>query len=323
MTAPRLSLLLLVYNQAATVEQAVNSCLAQQGEPIELLLSDDASTDHSFALMQRLAADYHGPHLVRLNRNPHNLGIGAHLNRLVALSQGELLVVAAGDDASLPQRCQRLAQAWEAAGRRPDLLASPLVDMAADGSLHGLVVVDDLGQWDLARWLRERPHVIGAGHAWTRRAFERFGPLHPHIAYEDQVMGFRALAGGGALTLPEPLVNYRRGGTSAKALPQTAEAVRERLRVQNRRHLAEVEQLRRDAVVAGLAAQVHPALQAEWERQRCLQALLAGQGWAAGWAAARQADTLPWGWRLRKLLAVQGATLTAWRYRRRATRRPR
>ena len=318
MTAPRLSLLLLVYNQAATVEQAVNSCLAQQGEPIELLLSDDASTDHSFALMQRLAADYHGPHLVRLNRNPHNLGIGAHLNRLVALSHGELLVVAAGDDASLPQRCQRLAQAWEAAGRRPDLLASPLVDMAADGSVHGLVAVDDLAQWDLARWLRERPHVIGAGHAWTRRAFERFGPLHPHIAYEDQVMGFRAMAGGGALTLPEPLVHYRRGGTSAKGRPHTAEGVRERMRVQNQRHLAEVEQLRRDAEVAGLAAQVHPALQAEWDRQRCLHALLAAEGLAEALAAAAAFPALSWHWRLRKLMAVQAAGLTAWNHRRRS-----
>lgn len=320
MNPPRLSLLLLVYNQRGTVEEALASCLAQQGAPVEIIVSDDASTDDSFALIERLAAGYHGPHRLVLNRNPVNLGIGAHLNRLVELSSGELLVIGAGDDACLPHRCTRLADAWEHAGRRPDLIASPLRDMAADGSLHGLIPVDDLAQWDLARWLRERPTVIGAGQAWTRRAFERFGPFDPAIAYEDQVMAFRALAGGGAITLGEPLVNYRRGGTSAKALPRTATAVRERMRVQNRRHLAEVEQLRRDAVTAGIEARVHPALQAEWDRQRCLQALLASPGWATGWRALRAWPGLPLGWRLRKLVAVRAAAVDAWKYRRRAAR---
>lgn len=320
MSAPRLSLLLLVYNQRDTVEQAVRSCLAQQGEAIEVVLSDDASTDDSYTLMQRLAADYRGPHRLLLNRNPQNLGIGAHLNRLVEISHGELLVVAAGDDASLPQRCLQLAQAWAAAAEVPDLIASPLIDMAEDGSLHGVIPVDDLAQWTLNRWLSERPLVIGAGHAWTRRAFMRFGPLHPHIAYEDQVMGFRALAGGGALTLAEPLVAYRRGGTSAKALAQTAAGVRERMRVQNQRHLAEVEQLRRDAVVAGVTDRAHPALQAEWDRQRCLRDLLAAPGWAASLARLADYPALPWTWRLRKLMAVQSAALTAWKYRRRARR---
>jgi GT2 family glycosyltransferase len=318
MTAPRLSLLLLVYNQAGTVEQAVNSCLAQQGETIEVVLSDDASTDDSYLRLQHLAAKYHGPHRVLLNRNPHNLGIGAHLNRLVEISHGELLVVAAGDDESLPLRCQRLADAWEAAGRRPDLLASPLNDLGADGSLHGVVSVDDLGPWTLDRWLCERPHVIGAAQAWTRRAFERFGPLHPHIAYEDQIMTFRAMAGGGALTLPDALVNYRRGGTSAKARPLTAQGVRERMQVQNQRHLAEVEQLRRDAEVAGLATRVHPALQGEWDRQRCLRDLLAAPGWSAAFAQAAHYPALPRPWRLRKLLAVQLAAWSAWTNRRRA-----
>lgn len=320
MSAPLLSVLLLVYNQEHTVSQAVASCLAQTGPPVELLLSDDASTDDSFTRLTASVAGYAGPHRVVLNRNPVNLGIGAHLNRLVALSRGELLVVAAGDDASLPQRCERLAAAWKAAGRRPDLLASPLRDMDAQGRVHGLVAVDDLAQWDLGRFLRQRPHLIGAGHAWTRRAFERFGPLDAGIAYEDQVMCFRALAGGGALTLAEPLVDYRRGGTSAKALPQTAEGVRQRMRMQNRRHLAEVEQLRRDAERAGLAAQVHPALQAEWDRQRCLGALLGSTRLADAWRAAAAWPALPWPWRLRKLAAVRSAAFTAWRYRRRAAR---
>lgn len=316
----RLSLMLMVYNQRDTVAAAAASCLAQQGPPIDILLSDDASTDGSGEVLAALAADYRGPHHVRLNRNPVNLGIGAHFNRMVALTQGELLVVAAGDDESLPHRCERLRQVWDAAGRQPDLIASPLWDVDAQGQVHGRIEVDPLADWTLARWLTQRPKVIGAGHAWTRRAFERFGPFDPGIAYEDQVMTLRALLGGGALTLDEPLVRYRRGGTSAKALPSTATAVRQRLRVQNDRHLAEVEQLRRDAERAGEGARVDAVLQAEWRRQACLRDLLHSAGWASGAAAALRHPGVAWGWRLRKLLAVRCAGLTAFKYRRRARR---
>lgn len=316
--AVSITLMLMVWNQRSTVDDAVAGCLGQTGAPLQILLSDDASTDGSYERMEALAAAYQGPHRLRLNRNPRNLGIGAHFNRMVALSEGELLVVAAGDDVSLPERCARLAEAWVAAGRRPDLLAHPLIDMDAEGTRHGTVAVDDLGRWTLARWLRERPRVIGAGHAFTRRLWERFGPLDPAIAYEDQVNGLRALMAGGAITLAQPLVAYRRGGTSAKALPRDAEDVRARLRVQNRRHLAEVEQLWRDAVVGGRAAEVHPALAAERARQRSLQALLATDGWHDGWQALRHHPEAPLGWRLRKLAALRGAAFTAWRYRMRA-----
>ncbi len=316
--APRLSLMLMVYNQRSTVAAAAAACLAQSGEPIEVLLSDDASTDGSGEVLAQLAADYRGPHQVRLNRNPVNLGIGAHFNRMVELTRGELLVVAAGDDVSLPQRCDRLLQAWDAARQQPDLIASPLLDMDAAGQVHGRIEVDPLDQWTLERWCRHRPRVIGAGHAWTRRAFERFGPLASDIAYEDQVMTLRALLCGGAVTLDEPLVRYRRGGTSAKALPTTAAGVRQRMRVQNRRHLAEVHQLCQDAAKAGQAALLHPALQAEWQRQSCLRDLLDSNGWWSIIQAARRQVGPAWPWRLRKLMAVQCAGLTALKYRRRA-----
>lgn len=317
MAPPRLSLLLLAYNQRDTVEAAVKSCLAQRGPPIEIVLSDDASVDGSFETMQAMAAAYHGPHRVRVHRSAVNLGIGAHLNKLVASSSGELLVIAAGDDESLPERCETLAATWDAADRRPDLLACPLLDMDADGATHATTGVDDLAQWDLARWLRRRPHVVGAGHAWTRRCFERFGGFGDGIAYEDQIMCFRAMLGGGAITLAEPLVKYRRGGISAKHLPQTADGVRERMRIQNRRHLAEVEQLSLDAHTAGMGALVDPALAPERERQQCLRDLLASATWARTWAVLRAWPAVPLAWRWHKALEVRLAALKASSYRRR------
>ena len=122
---PLVSMLLIAYHQQATVAEAIAGALAQTYSPLEILVSDDASGDGTWAAMQAAVAGYTGPHRVVLNRNPHNLGIGAHLSMLAARAQGELLFVAAGDDVSLPERCERCVAAWLAEGRRRDLIACP------------------------------------------------------------------------------------------------------------------------------------------------------------------------------------------------------
>ena len=98
----RACVLLLAYNQQETIESAIDSVLGQQCEPIEIVLSDDASSDCSFELMQAAAERYRGPHSVRARRNATNLGIGQHYNELVRATRAPLLVTAAGDDISTP-----------------------------------------------------------------------------------------------------------------------------------------------------------------------------------------------------------------------------
>ena len=109
---PLVSILLIAYNQRELVGQAIAGALAQTYSPLEILISDDASGDGTFEAIQSAVAGYAGPHRVVLNRNEANVGIGAHLSRLAAMSKGELLFVAAGDDISLPQRCDVVFDAF-------------------------------------------------------------------------------------------------------------------------------------------------------------------------------------------------------------------
>lgn len=212
---PRITLILLAYNQLAYLKEAVSACLSQTGEPIEILLSDDASTDGSYELMQQLTNQYRGPHLVRLRRNPRNLGIGEHYNQAIADSSGQLLITAAGDDISLPRRVQTLARAWDETGQKADLIASHLIDMSPEGQDLGIIHVANLAEWPSPdAWVRKRPYVVGASHAFTKRLHTHFGLFSPDLAYEDQVMALRASGLGGGVTVNEPLVRYRRGGIS-------------------------------------------------------------------------------------------------------------
>jgi glycosyltransferase involved in cell wall biosynthesis len=322
MEPARVSVLLLACNQAATVRAAAESVLAQTGPPLEIVFSDDASSDDSFAVLASVAAGYRGPHRLRLRRNDINLGIGAHYNRLLAETSGELLVTAAGDDVSVPHRVARLVAAWDASGRRADLVASHYLDMAPDGSLGGEVAIDDLGALTLAGWCAHRPFTVGATHAFTRRLMDRFGPFIEGIWYEDPIVALRAVLAGGALTVPEPLVHYRRGGTSKWPRIGAGRHLVDWVATQNRRVLAEIEQFTRDAVLAGRGSEVIAALAPVRARERYLAGVLAARDTAERWQALRRAADLPLDWRVRKFLTFtfpeRAAAIKRWRQGRRS-----
>ena len=300
--APRISLILLACNQQATVRAAAESCLAQIGEPLEIVFSDDASSDGTFEELQAVANAYRGPHQVRARRNPVNLGIGAHYNQLMLDTSGALIVTAAGDDLSVPHRVQSLAQAWDASRQCADVIASHFVEMSPEGHLGQRITTDDLARVTLDSWVKKTPYTVGATHAFTRRIMRRFGPFIDDVWYEDRIMVLRAITSGGALTVKEPLVHYRVGGTSKQPHTHTGERLLNWTRTQNRRVLAEIAQLTQDARIAGCEAEVAASLAATLQRETYLRAMLDAQGRGARWRAAMANTQLPLGWRMRKFM---------------------
>lgn len=103
---PTISVIVPCYNAAAYVGAALESILAQQPAPLDIILIDDGSTDAS----PEIAAAY-GQQL-RYYRQ-HNQGIGAARNQGVRLARGEWLAFLDADDLwtpdSLRLRGQRLA----------------------------------------------------------------------------------------------------------------------------------------------------------------------------------------------------------------------
>ncbi len=298
--APLASILLIAFEQSASVRAAVEGALAQTWSPLEIIVSDDASTDDTWAQIKAALAGYTGPHRIVLNRNPVNLGIGAHLSHLVTLSHGEMLFIAAGDDVSLPQRCERVMSEWLARSSRPDLIAAALTDIDAEGRTHGTLHPTDLANYrNAADWLARPPYVVGAAQAWTRRVFERYGPLPAGVVGEDLIMVFRAIGAGGAMTLTEPLVRYRRGGVSRRVRNLSAADVLARLRKSNRSALIELPQLLADARTMGQLPAVEAALQQRLARERFIAAVLAAPTAAARLRAIRAAPKVALGTRLR------------------------
>lgn len=218
---PLVTFFVLAYRQEATVRAAVEGAFAQTYQPLEIILSDDASLDGTFRIMEEMAAAYRGPHRVVLNRNPANLGLIGHLNRVMALAKGRFVVQNAGDDVSLPERTARLAGVWTASGGRVKLVHSRALSLDATGSVRnrrpGRVLPPMQGASPLDV-IEGRHELIGAACGWDQDVFDRFGPLPAIALIEDRPIAFRAATLGEIAWLDEPLLHYREGGESDPAL---------------------------------------------------------------------------------------------------------
>lgn len=301
--APAVSIILFAYNQAAFAREAAQSCLNQDCEPIEIILSDDSSSDDTFAILQDVAARYRGPHRVRAQRTPRNLGIGGHVNMLIQASSGALIVPAAGDDFSEPDRIATLLTAWRAADCRPDLIATHVREMSWTGEPLEVRRVDALQDWrNVAQWAARRPYIVGAGHAFTRRLFDRFGLYQDSVFCEDQINTFRAIVSGGALTLDCAPVRWRVGGSSTHIERSEAEVREQRARRHRAWMVAEHAQLTADAAVAGVSDQVAAHLRQHYGAFLMARDLDGAQGLAAHLRVAGAYPQLSTAWRYRRAL---------------------
>lgn len=234
---PLVTLAVFAFNQEKLIAAAVEAALAQDYSPLEILLSDDCSDDRTFEVMENIAARYKGRHRIVLNRNPANLGVGGHVNRVMELAKGELVVGAAGDDISVPQRVTRLVDFWVGNAKKADSLCSDLGAISPTGEAVGKVIRGKPFEGSLADGVAVYfSGIAGAAHAWTPRVFDRFGGVLPDSVCEDRIIPLRSRIMGGALYVPEPLVMYRlhRGNISRFGHTKDEELIAKTLEIYRR-----------------------------------------------------------------------------------------
>jgi cellulose synthase/poly-beta-1,6-N-acetylglucosamine synthase-like glycosyltransferase len=219
---PLVSFVLLAYKQEKYIREAVKGAFAQTYSPLEIILSDDASPDGTFEIIQEMAATYQGPHKLILNRNETNLGVGRHVEKAFHMASGEWLVGAAGDDISLPHRCQRLMDEILSSDSSPLGIASAWTSIDEQGSeIPGTTQTQDwyerirtspkhLGIEGCRSVLCDgMTQLSGCSAMWSRRLIHEWPPLMNDTTCEDQILSCRALLTGTLIHLPDALVLYR------------------------------------------------------------------------------------------------------------------
>lgn len=205
---PLVTFALIAYNQEQFIREAVEGAFAQTYSPLQIILSDDCSPDRTFEIMEKMAANYAGPHEIHLNRNKQNRGLAGHINQVMSLARGELIVVAAGDDISLSSRVEKNVSFY-LSERKPDSIFSDYFDMDENSNQIDERIWGSSKEQTVEEFILH-PYVLGAAHAWTSRIFNEFGPLREDVLCEDQVIPFRAYFMNPPKYLPQKLIRYRR-----------------------------------------------------------------------------------------------------------------
>lgn len=212
---PLVTFAVFAYNQEQYIHEAIEGAFSQTYQPLEIILSDDCSTDRTYEIMRGMAEAYKGPHEVKVRRNEFNLGTALHVQTVFQVSKGALFVVAAGDDISLPERTKILVDAWLAAGRPDGLLHSGRCIFQDSGDagrslelrVNRLASGDDvICQYAKGKWLPAAAPTC----AYTRSVFEKFPPLQGGSIIEDAPLMFRSALIGTFIAVDRSLVRQRR-----------------------------------------------------------------------------------------------------------------
>lgn len=111
----RVSVVMPVYNAAATLLRSMRSVLEQSHVDVELLVVDDRSTDASWSLIESLTTD--DPRVVAI-RLPVNGGVAAARNAGIDAARGDYLAFLDSDDWWHPRKLEaQLAQMRQAGAR--------------------------------------------------------------------------------------------------------------------------------------------------------------------------------------------------------------
>src|SRR6516162_596409 len=105
---PLVSVIIPAYNAERTLRRAIDSALAQDYQPIEIIVVDDGSKDAT----SEVAAAYLDK-AVQLVQLPRNCGESGAMNTGIAVAKGEYIAFLDADDEWLPKKLTRQIAALE------------------------------------------------------------------------------------------------------------------------------------------------------------------------------------------------------------------
>lgn len=197
-------------DRAGHVERSLGSVLAQTVDDLDVIVSDDCSTDGTFEELQAIVGRYRGGKRVRLRRNGRRLGVVGHFNAIMAEAQSDYVMFAHDDDVSEPLRAGRIIAALRAAAAKPGAVYHNALQLDAEGRSLGEAHLWPAGMAITPETVAAGgANIVGAVATWPRAIVEVFGPVPAKAHFEDGAALFRAALLGNVVFLPEPLVSKR------------------------------------------------------------------------------------------------------------------
>lgn len=211
---PLVTILLLTYNQQEFIADSIKSALNQDYPKLQIIISDDSSSDKTYEIAKNVVENYVGEHHVTLRKTKENLGIGTHFNDVLPLVDGDYVFLAAGDDISCLNRVSLFY----------DNVILTNSDFKAGFS--NLMIIDELSR-EVRPLFLEKPTFpqsigefekkntswcVGASLVIHRSLYDDYGEFVMGTRQEDGCFAFRAILKGEFIYYDEITVYYRHHG---------------------------------------------------------------------------------------------------------------
>jgi glycosyltransferase involved in cell wall biosynthesis len=214
MEKPLVSVVLCTYNGERFIEEQVDSILRQSYSPLELIISDDSSSDNTVQLLKR----YENDARVKIFYQPTNIGLTNNFGFAALQSKGSLIAFSDQDDVWLENKIEKLVAAI---GNSNLVYTDSLLTDENGNSLHKkLSSLRNMYSGDDSRCYILYSCVWGHGMMVTRKLLEQSLPI-PQPLHHDTWITFQGFIHGGIKYLDDALTLYRQHESSVSTtIPQ-------------------------------------------------------------------------------------------------------
>jgi glycosyltransferase involved in cell wall biosynthesis len=218
------SIAMATYNGEQFIEKQLDSLLAQTYSNLEIIISDDGSTDSTIAIVERYMKAFAS---ISLFKNPVKNGINKNFENAIKHCKGDFVALCDQDDIWLPQKIETLINNIGSAA----LVYHNSLFIDADENSMGRTIADKLNCYsgqDSKTFLLLNC-VSGHECMFAKRLINIALPI-PSAKYFDWWLAFVAAENGGVKYIDEVLVHYRqheKSKTDMLALKKTTKHKKE------------------------------------------------------------------------------------------------
>lgn len=204
-----LSVCIRTHNQKRFIRVALDSVLQQHTTfPFEIIISDDASSDGTVAILQEYQKQY--PDKIRLLLQETNLGGPENLKRVIEASEAKYITCLDGDDFYTDEyKLQKQVEFLEVHSEYAACFHNTWY-ADANGRLRGLFnrpdfhAVHDAREFIMERWF------VPIHSAVLRREYIEFPEWYNTVMNDDYVVHLSVAKHGPYYYMPDVMVAYRR-----------------------------------------------------------------------------------------------------------------
>lgn len=193
------------YNGEKYLREQLDSIWSQSVKPDEIIISDDASTDNTIAVIEYFIKQTGAP--VTLIENSENHGFIKNFHTALSHANGDIIFLSDQDDLWLPDRIAACKRIFD---RQPEVLSLSCGLIVSDGTAIAADVKkkDRFSKVPLSRFLRY-PHYPGMAMAVRKELVQEMLASDNTEAVHDWLLNYYAAKKEGMYYLNTPLVIYR------------------------------------------------------------------------------------------------------------------